>query len=109
MARLRWTRRERCLANDLRPSLVKESHCQVSDLVSLVGELQLPRGDEAANDRRLHVFAAAEGIELVPTDPVQTWKLRINHPGGGNLVKDPVTQEMEVQDVLVVLGYEWED
>lgn len=52
---------------------------------------------------------SGEGIELDPADPVPTWKLRINHPGGGNLVEDPVTHEMEVQDVLVVVGYEWED
>lgn len=46
--------------------------------------------------------ATAVGIELVPTDPPVNWQLTMTHPGGGNL------QEEEVEDVILVLGYEWE-
>ncbi|MBA3473875.1 MAG: hypothetical protein H0T57_11720 [Rubrobacter sp.] len=42
------------------------------------------------------------GIEVVTTDPPVKWQLRITRPGGDNL------QDMEVEDVLLVLGYEWE-
>jgi hypothetical protein len=51
---------------------------------------------------------SAMGIEIVPTDPPITWRLRMTRPGGGNLIVDPVTDVMEVEDVIVVLGYEWE-
>jgi hypothetical protein len=51
---------------------------------------------------------AAAGIEVVPTDPPVTWQLRMSRPGGGNLQVDPVSHVMEVEDVLLVLGYEWE-
>ncbi len=45
---------------------------------------------------------ATLGIEVVPTDPPATWQLQMTRPCGGNL------QDMEVEDVLLVLGYEWE-
>ena len=41
------------------------------------------------------------GIQIVPTDPPAEWQLRMNGPSG-NLQKD------EVEDLLLVLGYEWE-
>jgi hypothetical protein len=46
---------------------------------------------------------AALGIEVVPTDPPVKWQLTMTNPGGENL------QEEEVEDVLLVLGYEWEE
>ncbi|OEU69578.1 MAG: hypothetical protein BA863_17090, partial [Desulfovibrio sp. S3730MH75] len=45
---------------------------------------------------------AAVGIEVVATAPLVKWQLKMTRPGGGNL------QEDEVEDVLLVLGYEWE-
>jgi len=51
---------------------------------------------------------AALGIEVVPTDPPVKWQLKMTRPGGGNLQEDPVKKVMEVEDVLLVLGYEWE-
>jgi hypothetical protein len=48
------------------------------------------------------------GIEIVPTDPPVKWQLKMTRPGGGNLQEDPVKKIMEVEDVLLVLGYEWE-
>jgi hypothetical protein len=47
-------------------------------------------------------------IEVAPNGPAVTWQMRMNRPGGGNLQLDPVTNTMEVQDVLLILGYEWE-
>jgi hypothetical protein len=52
------------------------------------------------------VFAA--GIEVTPNGPAVTWNLRMTRPGGGNLQLDPVTNVMEVADLLLILGYEWE-
>jgi hypothetical protein len=51
---------------------------------------------------------AAVGIEVVPTDPPVKWQLTMTRPGGGNLEEDPVKKVMEVEEVLIVLGYEWE-
>ena len=48
------------------------------------------------------------GIEIVPTDPPVKWQLKMTRPGGGNLQEDPVKKVMEVEDVILVLGYEWE-
>lgn len=48
------------------------------------------------------------GIEIVPTDPPVKWQLEMTRPGGGNLQEDPVKKVMEVEDMLLVLGYEWE-
>ena len=41
---------------------------------------------------------AALGIEASPTGPPVIWRLKMTGPGGGNL---------EVEDMLLVLGYEW--
>jgi hypothetical protein len=51
---------------------------------------------------------AAAGIKMVPTDPPASWSIRMTHPGGLNLTEDPVKKVMEVEDVILVLGYEWE-
>ncbi len=51
---------------------------------------------------------AAVGIEVVPTAHPVKWQLKMTRPGGGNLQEDPVKKVMEVEDVLLVLGYEWE-
>jgi hypothetical protein len=42
------------------------------------------------------------GVEVVPTDQPVKWQLKMTRSGGGDL------QEKEVEDVLLVLGYEWE-
>jgi hypothetical protein len=51
---------------------------------------------------------AAGEIELVPTNPPVKWKLQMTRPGGGNLTEDPVKGTMEVEDLILVLGYEWQ-
>lgn len=51
---------------------------------------------------------AGEGVEIVPGDAPVAWRLRMRRPGGDDLGADPVTGEMEVSDLVMVLGYEWE-
>ena len=41
-------------------------------------------------------------IEIVPKDPPVKWQLKMTRPGPGNL------QHGEVEDLILVLGYEWE-
>ncbi|HSD46471.1 MAG TPA: hypothetical protein VLB87_07600, partial [Pyrinomonadaceae bacterium] len=53
------------------------------------------------------LVAAGIALEVVPGDPPVAWRLRMNGPGG-NLVVDPSTNEMEVSDLVMVLGYDWE-
>ena len=49
----------------------------------------------------------ANGIEIVPTDAPVVWRVTVTRPGGGNLTEDPVKKVMEVEDLILVLGYEW--
>jgi len=51
---------------------------------------------------------AGFGVEVVPGDPPVAWRLRMRRPGGDDLGVDPATGEMEVSDLVMVLGYEWE-
>lgn len=51
----------------------------------------------------------ALGVEIVPTDTPAKWQLRMTRPGGGNLEVDPVKKVMEVGDLFLVLGYEWNE
>ena len=48
------------------------------------------------------------GVEIVPTNPPATWRIRITRPGGSNLIEDPLKKVMEVEDMILVLGYQWE-
>ena len=57
----------------------------------------------------LHSDQRDVAVELVPTDPPVKWQLKMTRPDGENLQEDPVKGSMEVADVLVVLGYEWEE
>jgi Tc toxin complex TcA C-terminal TcB-binding domain/Neuraminidase-like domain/Salmonella virulence plasmid 28.1kDa A protein len=50
----------------------------------------------------------ALAIELPLTGTPITWKLRMTRPGGGDLQVDPGTNSIEVEDVLLILGYQWE-
>ncbi|MGB7208383.1 MAG: neuraminidase-like domain-containing protein [Pyrinomonadaceae bacterium] len=43
------------------------------------------------------------GVEIDLTDPPVTWQLKMTGPVAGNLQADPV----EVEDMLLVLGYQW--
>jgi len=51
---------------------------------------------------------SAASVQIGPTDPPVTWKIRVTRPGGGNLIEDPVKRVMEVEEIIMVLGYEWE-
>lgn len=56
----------------------------------------------------LHFSQKDVEIEIVPTDLPIKWQLKMTRPGGGNLQEDPVKKVIEMEDVLLVLGYEWE-
>jgi hypothetical protein len=51
---------------------------------------------------------SAVGIEIAPNDPSVSWRLRMTRPGGGDLQLDLITNEMEVQDLMLILGFEWQ-
>jgi hypothetical protein len=51
---------------------------------------------------------ATAGLEIVPTDEPVVWKLKVTRPGGGDLIEDPVKKVMEVEDLILILGYEWQ-
>ena len=51
---------------------------------------------------------SAAGVEVLPYDPPIMWQLRMTRPGGGDLQLDPILDVIEVQDLLLILGYEWE-
>jgi hypothetical protein len=44
----------------------------------------------------------------VPTDPPLQWVLKMTGTGGANLEQDPFTNEMEVEDLMLLVGYQWE-
>lgn len=48
------------------------------------------------------------GVQILPVDPGPTsWRITVTRPGGGALIIDPVTKVAEVQDLMLILGYEW--
>lgn len=47
-------------------------------------------------------------IEVLSTGPPVKWQLKMTRPGGGNLQEDPVKKVPEVEDIILVLGYEWD-
>jgi hypothetical protein len=51
---------------------------------------------------------SALSIQVLPTDPPVVWKLKMTHPGGGNLQEDPVKKVAEVEELFLVLGYDWQ-
>ena len=50
----------------------------------------------------------AADLEIVPYAPPLAWRIKVTRPGGGNLIEDPVKKVMEMEDLLLILGYEWE-
>jgi Tc toxin complex TcA C-terminal TcB-binding domain len=56
----------------------------------------------------LHFMQTGVEIDLVPTDLPVKWQFKMTRPGGGNLQEDPLKKVMEVEELLLVLGYEWE-
>jgi hypothetical protein len=47
-------------------------------------------------------------IAIAPTDPPAKWQFRMTHDDGADLQEDPVRHVMEMEDALLVLGYEWD-
>jgi hypothetical protein len=49
-----------------------------------------------------------EDIEVILTKNSSVkWQLKMTRSGGGNLQENPVTQEMELEDLVLVVGYSW--
>ncbi|MEK6281256.1 MAG: neuraminidase-like domain-containing protein [Acidobacteriota bacterium] len=73
----------------------------------------LPPGPDTLTLARVNLYGGLHfsqrdvAVEIDPADPPVTWQLEMTGPSG-NLQEDPVTQAMEVGDVFLVLGYEWE-
>ena len=49
------------------------------------------------------------GLELEPGATPLTWSLKMTRPDGGNLQPDPANGEMEVKDLMLAVGYQWQD
>jgi receptor-binding and translocation channel-forming TcA subunit of Tc toxin/ABC toxin-like protein/neuraminidase-like protein len=60
---------------------------------------------------RMHIAinedVAGLGVTVEPDDPPAAWRLRMRRPGGDDL-GTIASGEMEVSDLVMVLGYEWE-
>jgi hypothetical protein len=85
-------------------------------------ELTLPEAPPAAGDElmtlvRVNQFGALHfnqkdlvpwGTKLAAQGPAEKWNIRIRRDDGTNLQENPVTKQMELQDLYVVVGYDWD-
>jgi hypothetical protein len=55
----------------------------------------------------LHFSQQNVSVNVAPNDPPTLCKLEMTSPGGGILTEDPVKKVMEVEDLVLVLGYMW--
>jgi hypothetical protein len=51
---------------------------------------------------------SALGLTVAANDPPLAWSLKMTRPGGGDLQVDGTTNEMEVSDLFLVVGYQWQ-
>jgi hypothetical protein len=61
---------------------------------------------QVSDYRGLHLAdhdSSGDNIEITQT--AAKWSLKMTRPGGGNLAEDPVKKTMEVEDVVLVVGY----
>jgi Tc toxin complex TcA C-terminal TcB-binding domain len=66
------------------------------------GTMTLRRLDEYGGLHFSEKEVATPGIQITPTHPPVTWQLQMARPDGRDLQED-------VQDVLIVLGYSWNE
>ena len=71
-------------------------------------ELTLVRSTQLGGLHFAQRDTSADAVVFDSAAPPVTWRLAMTRPGGGNLQEDAVTKEMEVEDLVLVLGYEWE-
>ena len=71
--------------------------------------LKLARVDQFGGLHFSQKDISVSGIEIVPTDPPIKWQLKMTRPDGENLQEDMVKKIMEVEDMLLILGYEWKE
>ena len=76
-------------------------------LVSGSDTVTLVRTETYGNLHLGQVSQAALPVDADLTDAPVQWKLKMTRPGGGNLQEDSATNKMEVDDVMLVLGYGW--
>jgi hypothetical protein len=50
----------------------------------------------------------AWGITIEPVGPAEKWQIRVSRDDGTNLQEDPVTKRMEVEDLYLVIAYDWD-
>jgi hypothetical protein len=48
-----------------------------------------------------------DDIGMAPTGPRVSWHIQMTRPGGGNVRLDPTTKVMEVEDLILIVGYPW--
>ncbi|MCK1642484.1 hypothetical protein IVA95_34240 [Bradyrhizobium sp. 157] len=70
-------------------------------------ELSLVRSNQFGGLHFAQRDSSPDGVIIESSNPV-TWQLAMTRPGGGDLQEDPVTKAMEVEDMVLVVGYEWE-
>lgn len=56
----------------------------------------------------LHFAQLDVDVDMDPMAAPVKWQIKMSRPGGGNLQKDPLKEGMEVEDLMLVLGYQWE-
>jgi hypothetical protein len=50
----------------------------------------------------------AWGITIEPAGPAEKWLIRMRRDDGTNLREDSVTKRMEVEDLYLVIAYDWD-
>jgi hypothetical protein len=55
-----------------------------------------------------HKDVAALAMTVDPTVPPVDWQLHMTRPGGGTLQPDPAGDGMEVAEMFLLLGYQWQ-
>ncbi len=56
----------------------------------------------------LHFGQLDVAVEISSTASPVKWQIKMSRPDGSNLQKDPLKEGMEVEDLMLVLGYQWE-
>jgi hypothetical protein len=98
-------------------SLSVLARCSDAGAYRVVANPPLPGGSDTISIAPLEKFgglhfgqidSTASNVEVLPNSPAVTWRMRMTRPGGGDLQSDPATNEKEVQDLILIVGYQWE-
>src|SRR5262249_15849064 len=94
------------------------ARCLQTENYDVVITPPLPAGSDTMTLAQLNQYGALhfsqkdistlpQPIQIAPTDPSVKWRLQMTRPAAANLEEDPVKKVMEVEDMILVLGYEW--